>query len=104
MGSEHYVEAQRRLIELGTEGFASSIEHKSHADIDEWQTQMQLKPMRVGRVRLYTDGLDETDAALTGVERVTNLTTAVAESMARQRDPRVAFVPEGPYVVPVHSA
>jgi len=43
------------------------------------------------------------DAALTGVERVTDLTTAIADSMARHRDPRVAFVPEGPYVVPVHE-
>jgi nickel-dependent lactate racemase len=103
MGSKYYVEAQRRLVELGADGFASSIEHKRHADIDEWQTQMQLRPMRVGRVRLYTDGLDELDAGLTGVERVTDLTAAVAESMARHRDPHVAFVPEGPYVVPVHE-
>jgi lactate racemase len=103
MGSKHYIEAQRRLVDLGPEGFASSIEGKRHADIDEWQTQMQLKPMRVGRVRLYTDGLDDLDAALTGVERITDLAAAVTESMARHRDPRVAFVPEGPYVVPVHA-
>lgn len=63
---------------------------------------MQLRPMRVGRVALHTDGLDEEDAALTGVERVANLTAAVADSMARHRDPHVAFVPEGPYVGPVH--
>jgi nickel-dependent lactate racemase len=103
MGSKHYVEAQRRLVELGPEGFASSIAHKPHADIGEWQTQMQLKPMRVGRVRLYTDGLGEMDGALTGVERVADLNAAVADSMARHRDPHVAFVPEGPYVVPVHQ-
>ncbi|HJR04308.1 MAG TPA: nickel-dependent lactate racemase, partial [Methylomirabilota bacterium] len=103
MGSKHYVEAQRRLVDLGADGFASSIAAKPHADIDEWQTQMQLKPMRVGRVRLYTDGLEAADAALTGVERVTDLTSAIAESMARHRDPRVAFVPEGPYVVPVQE-
>jgi nickel-dependent lactate racemase len=103
MGSKHYVEAQRRLVELGPDGFASSIEHKRHADIDEWQTQMQLRPMRVGRVSLYTDGLDALDAGLTGVERVADLSAAVAESMARHRDPHVAFVPEGPYVVPVHE-
>ena len=103
MGSKHYVEAQRRLVDLGAAGFASSIAGKPHADIDEWQTQMQLKPMRVGRVRLYTDGLEAPEAALTGVERVTDLTSAIADSMARHRDPRVAFVPEGPYVVPVHE-
>jgi nickel-dependent lactate racemase len=103
MGSKHYVEAQRRLVDLGVDGFASSIAGKPHADIDEWQTQMQLKPMRVGRVQLYTDGLEEHDAALTGVERVRDVTGAIADSMARHRDPRVAFVPEGPYVVPVHE-
>jgi len=103
MGSKHYVDAQRRLVDLGVNGFAASIVGKPHADIDEWQTQMQLKPMRVGRVRLYTDGLDAQDAALTGVEHVTDLTGAIADSMARHRDPRVAFVPEGPYVVPVHE-
>jgi nickel-dependent lactate racemase len=101
MGSKHYVEAQRRLVELGAEGFASSIAGKPHADIDEWQTQMQLRPMQVGRVRLYTDGLEEHDVALTGVDRVTDLAAAVADSMSRHADPRVAFVPEGPYVVPV---
>jgi lactate racemase len=103
MGSKHYVEAQRRLVDLGPDGFAASIERKPHADIDEWQTQMQLRPMRVGRVRLYTDGLDAIAAGLTGVERVRDLADAVAESMARHRDPHVAFVPEGPYVVPVHE-
>jgi nickel-dependent lactate racemase len=101
MGSKHYVEAQRRLVELGPDGFQASIAGKAHADVDEWQTQMQLRPMRVGRVRLYTDGLEEPEAALTGVERVKDLTGAIADSIARQGDPRVAFVPEGPYVVPV---
>jgi nickel-dependent lactate racemase len=103
MGSKHYVEAQRRLVELGVEGFASSIAHKRHADIDEWQTQMQLRSMRIGRVRLYTEGLGGFDAELTGVERVADVEAAIAESMARHRDPHVAFVPEGPYVVPVHD-
>jgi nickel-dependent lactate racemase len=101
MGSKHYVQAQRRLVELGPDGFQASIAGKAHADVDEWQTQMQLRPMRVGRVRLYTDGLEEPEAALTGVERVKDLTGAIADSIARQGDPRVAFVPEGPYVVPV---
>jgi lactate racemase len=103
MGSKHYVEAQRRLVDLGADGFASSIQGKGRADIDEWQTQMQLRPMRVGRVQLYTDGLSDLDAALTGVERVTDLGAAVAEGMARHGDAHVAFVPEGPYVVPVYS-
>ena len=66
----------------------AALDAASGADIDEWQTQMQLKPMRIGRVHLYSDGLNDVDDALTGVERVHDLTTAVAESMARhQRAP-----------------
>jgi nickel-dependent lactate racemase len=104
MGSRHYVEAQRRLVELGPDGFWDSIKAKPHAAIDEWQTQMQLKPMRVGRVSLYTDGLEDGTAPLTGVERVASVEAAVAASIERHGDPDVAFIPEGPYVVPVHAA
>lgn len=104
MGSKHYVEAQRRLVELGPDGFWDAIDGKPHAAIDEWQTQMQLKPMRVGRVRLYSDGLDDASFGLTGVERVTDLSAAIAESISRHGDPEVAFVPEGPYVVPRYTA
>jgi hypothetical protein len=102
MGSHHYVEAQRRLVELGAEGFWRSIDGKPHAAIDEWQTQMQLKPLRAAsRVRLFTGGLGPD--APTGVERIASLEAAIAESVARHGDPAVAFVPEGPYVVPVHA-
>ena len=79
-----------------------SIGGKPYADIDEWEIQMQLRPMRVGRVRLSTDGLSAEETSLTGVDGVTYLASAIAESIARHADPHVAFVPEGPYVVPVH--
>jgi nickel-dependent lactate racemase len=104
LGSPHFAQAQQRLVELGVEGFWRSIEGKPHADIDEWQTQKQLEPMRAGRVRLYTEGLDAAARRLTGVELVASLEAALAEAVARQGDPNVAFVPEGPYVVPVHRA
>ena len=104
IGSRHFAEAQARLVELGTEGFWKSIEAKPHADIDEWQTQMQLKPMRVGRVSLVTDGLSAADLALTGVERAASLEAAIEASIRRHGDPHIAVVPEGPYVVPVHGA
>ncbi|MCW5621641.1 MAG: nickel-dependent lactate racemase, partial [Burkholderiales bacterium] len=67
MGSAEYVAAQRRLIELGPEGFFRDIEGKLHADIDEWQTQMQLKPMRTGYVHLYSTGLPQESRGRTGV-------------------------------------
>ncbi len=100
MGSRDYVAAQKRLVELGAEGFARSIEPKRYADIDEWQTQMQLKPLRKGEVLLYTTGLRGEDRALTGVRFADSVEQAVLESVRRSGDPRVAIIPEGPYVVP----
>jgi len=98
MGSAEYVEAQQRLIALGPDGFLREIEKKRFAGIDEWQTQMQLKPMRIGRVRLYCGG--PVDPALTGVTAIDSVERAVVESAREMRDPHVAVIPEGPYVVP----
>ncbi|MFQ5972759.1 MAG: nickel-dependent lactate racemase, partial [Alphaproteobacteria bacterium] len=100
MGSAEFVEAQRRLIEMGPAGFLTHISAKSHADIDEWQTEMQLKPLRVGNIHLYTDGLSPADRELTGVNVVASVADAIRASVERSGDRRVAVIPEGPYVVP----
>ncbi len=100
-GSPHFRAAQQRLVQLGPEAFLQALLAKRFADIDEWQTEMQLKSMRAGRVQLYTTGLDEEERALTGVESVESVDDAVAQALARAGDPALAVVPEGPYVVPV---
>ncbi|MGH8631981.1 MAG: nickel-dependent lactate racemase [Burkholderiales bacterium] len=102
VGSQEYADAQRRLIAQGPEQFYRSISGKSFADIDEWQTQMQLKPMGQGTVHLYTGGLPESQHALTGVRMVASAADAVHASVQRTGERRVAVIPEGPYVVPVH--
>lgn len=102
MGSKEFVEAQGRLIELGTDGFLQSIRAKSHAAIDEWQTQMQLKSMAVGSVQLYSGGLTDDQHALTGVDRIGSVRDAVLDSVATSGDAAVAVIPEGPYVVPFY--
>ena len=101
MGSSEYVDAQRRLIQAGPQGFLDAIMAKSHADIDEWQTQMQLKPMRVGAVRLFAGGLKGEDRSLTGVEMIDDLGQAVESSVRSSGEDALAVIPEGPYVVPV---
>ena len=68
--------------------------------MDEWQTQMQVKPMRLAQVHLFTRGLGEADRALTGVRLVESVEAAVAASVRRSGDRAVAVIPEGPYVVP----
>jgi len=102
MGSAEFVHAQRRLVEHGPERFLAEISAKRFADIDEWQTEMQLKPMRVGSIQLYSEGLPETERALTGVAMIPSVAAAIEASVARSGDRRVAVIPEGPYVVPVH--
>ena len=102
VGSVDYVAAQRRLLALGVDGFAAEIAPKRFADIDEWQTEMQLKPMRRGTVHLYAPSLAAGDRTLTGVRIIESVEAAVLESVRRTGDRRVAVVPEGPYVVPVH--
>jgi nickel-dependent lactate racemase len=100
LGSPEFHQAQSRLVELGTDAFLQTLLRKSMADVDEWQTEMQLKPMRVGRVQLYTSGLSEEERRVTGVEVIESIDRAVGESMARSGDEDVAVIPEGPYVVP----
>ncbi len=104
MGSSEYVEAQRRLLQRGPEGFFADIARKSHADIDEWQTQMQLKPMHAGRVRLYSGALQGEERALTGVEMIDRLQETIDRCVQDSGDPHIAIVPEGPYVIPVYRS
>jgi nickel-dependent lactate racemase len=100
LGSPEFAAAQARLVGQGPENFLKSLVGKSHADIDEWQTEMQLKPMRLGRIFLYTQGLNPEQAALTGVTMVPSLENAVQDWIKETGDQRVAVIPEGPYVIP----
>ncbi|MEO1693815.1 MAG: nickel-dependent lactate racemase [Pseudomonadota bacterium] len=104
LGSDHFRAAQQRLVDLGPDAFLRTLETKSLADIDEWQTEMQLKPMRVGEVVLYATGLAHSDRAVTGVHHTDDLTQAIADSIAKHGDADVAVIPEGPYVVPLSRA
>jgi nickel-dependent lactate racemase len=100
-GSQEFRAAQQRLQTLGPDAFLQSLLAKRFADVDEWQTEMQLKSTRVGRVQLYTTGLDAEERGLTGVETIDSVEAALAAALKRAGDPAVAVVPEGPYVVPV---
>ncbi len=102
-GSREFRTSQARMIGLGPEAYLAEIRPKPFADIDAWQTEAQLKPMRQGRIQLYSSGLGPEDRALTGVESVDSVDEAVRSSVERSGDPEVAFVPEGPYVVPCYA-
>ncbi len=102
-GSPEFRKAQQRLVELGPDRFLATLTAKSLADIDEWQTEMQLKPMRKGRIQLYTTGLGKEELTITGVESIASLEQALGASIERSGDKGIAVIPEGPYVVPVYA-
>ncbi len=103
MGSAEFRASQARLVELGPEAFLQTLLAKRFADVDEWQTEMQLKPMRVANVQLYAPGLSGADRALTGVAAIDSVDAAIRASIAQHGDDAVAVIPEGPYVIP-HAA
>ena len=101
MGSVEYVAAQRSLIGMGPKNFLDSLLSKHQAAIDEWQTEMQLKPMRLGSIHLYSDQLPAEQRALTGVQQISELSETLQACIQRQEDQSIAVIPDGPYVVPV---
>ncbi|MCL5126049.1 MAG: hypothetical protein M1511_16430, partial [Deltaproteobacteria bacterium] len=103
MGFKTGDEAQERLCSLGPDKFLAELWPKKMAAIDEWQTEMQLKPMRIGGISLYTQGLSEHDLQLTGVKTFVDFDLfqeAIRKSVERSKDKCVAIIPEGPYVAP----
>jgi nickel-dependent lactate racemase len=101
-GSPEFRDAQERLAELGPERFLATLTAKSLAEIDEWQTEMQLKATRLGTVEMYTTGLTPDERRITCVTITPDIEAAIRASITRHADPHVALSPEGPYVVPVY--
>jgi hypothetical protein len=78
----------------------SMLETRSFAEIDEWQTEMLLKPLRIGNIQLYTTNLSKAELAQTYVKPVASLEQAIRSSVEKQGSKEIAVIPEGPYVVP----
>lgn len=100
LGSAAFGRAQKALTGLGCERFLATLAMKEAADVDEWQSEMQTRAMKAGRVSLLTAGLTPEERRLTGVEMVSDLGAAIEASFARQGRRSLAVIPEGPYVVP----
>jgi len=104
MGSAAYVDAQQRLVCMGPEDFLDSLRQKDIADVDEWQTEMQLKPMRMGYIHLFSRRLSDKDWRMTGVAAVEDLTDTLWQCVNQAGDNKIAVIPEGPYVIPFYRA
>jgi hypothetical protein len=51
---------------------------------------------------MYTTGLTPDERRITCVTITPDIEAAIRASITRHADPHVAFIPEGPYVVPVY--
>ena len=103
MGSPEFFESQRLLCRVGPERFMSLLQTRDKALIDEWETEMLLKPLRVGHIQLYSTGLSESDRKQVFVETIPSVEKAVAASIRAHGDAEIAVVPEGPYVIPLYG-
>ncbi|HBP15007.1 MAG TPA: hypothetical protein DD457_07365, partial [Gammaproteobacteria bacterium] len=104
LGSPAYRASQERLLVEGPDAFRAGIINKRLADIDEWETEMQLKSQRRANIKLYTTGLSADERALTGVEIIESVDAAIEDSVKATGDSAIAIIPEGPYVVPTYQS
>lgn len=102
LGTREYAESQKKLIDIGMDRFIEETLQKEYASIDEWESVMQVKAMKIGAMHLYSECLTGEERGLTGVHMIRSLKEAVEKSVRIKNDTRVAVVPEGPYVIPLY--
>ena len=99
LGSKYFFESQRKLVELGVDGFLSNIKNFKFAKIDSWQTQMLTDALKKCNVFLFSKSLPLSDKKFTGVKIIKNIEPFINESI-KSKGGNFAVIPEGPYVVP----
>jgi len=100
LGSEEFKKSQLKLIEIGPKKFIKSIMNKKNANIDEWQTEMEIKSLIKGNIYLFSEGLSSNEKKLTGVNIIDNIENTINKSIKRHNNSNIAIIPEGPYVIP----
>jgi len=103
-GSEEFRAAQKELVQSGIDAFLTGARQRPLANIDEWQTVKVTEALRHGKIHLFTEGLDESDQALTGVTCHTNWDEALAAVLRESGASSAAVIPEGPYVIPATNS
>jgi nickel-dependent lactate racemase len=101
LGTAEYADAQSRMIDMGVDKFFEESMRRETASIDEWESIMQVKAMRLGNIHLFSRELCEGDRRLTGVSLIESVPEAIEESAREKGDKSIAVIPEGPYVIPM---
>ncbi len=98
LGSEEYC----RMVRLCAtpQGFRERHGDPANFVVDQWGAQAYFQCLEhLGRVLLYAPGLEASAARSFGLEWVEDLPATLAELCAGH--PRVAAIPEGPYLTPL---
>ena len=61
---------------------------------------MEIKSLNKGNIYLYSKGLSKEEKILTGVNIISNVENKINESIKKHKNPNIAIIPEGPYVIP----
>ncbi len=104
-GSPEFREAQARLVELGPERFLATLTAKSLAEIDEWQTEMQLKSMRARTRATLHHRPRRRGACASPASTLAPIDRSLRwrDAIARHNDPDARRHSGRPYVVPGSS-
>ncbi len=88
------------LAEGGSpQGVLEMVARPGFAAADQWQVQIQALIQRHADVFVYSDGLTDTQIAAALLTPCRDIPTTV-QKLRVQYGPRVAVLPEGPYIVP----
>jgi len=99
-GSAEFRDSQSRLCRQGNAAFLEEASSRSRALIDEWQTVMLARATMRRTVHLLSAGLSDQEQALTCTRTCRDLGSELREAVSRAGEPRIAVIPEGPYVAP----
>ena len=74
----------------------SILETRDKALIDEWQTEMLVKALRVGNIQIFTTGLNQEDLKDIYVEPVPSLRRPYWQAWRLRETRRSPWFPKGP--------
>ena len=81
--------------------FLAHISVPDNFAIDQWEVEMLIKALRRGKIFLFSEGIPEHDWSLTFATKIKSVEDGISHAIAtRGGHPRIAVIPEGPYVIP----
>jgi nickel-dependent lactate racemase len=105
IGSSEFYRVLQDLHNIGDYGaFIRHISDPENFILDQWEAEMLVKALRRAKVSLFSAGIAEEDWHLTHADRIASVEEALSIAIAgATAHPRVAVIPEGPYVIPVND-